>query len=81
VAPRIAVEASSISAVIGIVGCSQLATILPAAVARQNGDLVLLKLEPSLPQRTAALLRRKGAYRTAAARAFAEVATEVSQSL
>jgi len=81
VAPRIAVEANSISAVIGIVGCSQLATILPAAIARQNGDLSLLKLEPSLPQRTAALLRRKGAYRTAAARAFAEVATEVSQSL
>ncbi|KVO14537.1 hypothetical protein WK05_01815 [Burkholderia ubonensis] len=50
----------------------RLATVLPDAIARANGDLCALELDPPLPTRTAALLTRKGAYRSVAARAFVE---------
>jgi LysR family transcriptional regulator, cyn operon transcriptional activator len=73
VEPRIAMEFNSISAVIELVRRSKLATLLPAAIARQHGDLHLLNLKPALPWRTAALLLRKGAYRSAATRAFIEL--------
>lgn len=76
VAPRIAMEVNSISAVIEIVSRSTLATLLPAAIANGHSELHLVKLEPALPQRTAALLLRKGAYRSAATRAFIALALE-----
>ncbi|MFM0672232.1 transcriptional regulator CynR [Paraburkholderia sediminicola] len=76
ISPRIAMEVNSISAVIEIVRRSALATLLPAAIAREHGELFLVQLEPALPQRTAALLLRKGAYRNAATRAFIELALE-----
>jgi LysR family cyn operon transcriptional activator len=78
VAPRIAMEVNSISAVIEIVQRSTLATLLPAAIAREHSELCLVGLEPALPQRTAALLLRQGAYRGAAARAFITLALEES---
>ncbi|KVN91325.1 hypothetical protein WJ70_16700 [Burkholderia ubonensis] len=46
--------------------------MLPDAIARASGDLCALELDPPLPTRTAALLTRKGAYRSVAARAFVE---------
>jgi LysR family cyn operon transcriptional activator len=76
VAPRIAMEVNSISAVTELVQRSTLATLLPAAIAREHDKLWLVNLEPSLPQRTAALLLRKGAYRSAATRAFIALALE-----
>ena len=78
IVPRIAMEVNSISAVIEIVRRSALATLLPAAIARAHGELCLVDLEPALPQRTAALLLRKGGYRSAAARAFIALALEES---
>ncbi|MFL9966432.1 transcriptional regulator CynR [Paraburkholderia sediminicola] len=78
VAPRIAMEVNSISAVIEIVRRSTLATLLPAAIAREHGELRLVDVEPALPQRTAALLLRKDAYRSAAARAFIALALDES---
>ena len=78
VAPRIAMEVNSVSAVIELVHRSTLATLLPAAIAREHNELRLVDLEPALPQRTAALLLRKGAYRSAAARAFIALALEES---
>jgi LysR family cyn operon transcriptional activator len=78
VAPCIAMEVNSISAVIEIVQRSTLATLLPAAIAREHSELCLVDLEPALPQRTAALLLRKGAYRSTATRAFIAVALEES---
>jgi LysR family cyn operon transcriptional activator len=71
-------EVNSISAVIELVHRSTLATLLPAAIAREHSELRLVDLEPALPQRTAALLLRKGAYRSAAARAFIALALEDS---
>jgi LysR family cyn operon transcriptional activator len=78
VAPRITMEVNSISAVIELVRRSTLATLLPAAIAREHSELRLVNLAPALPQRTAALLLRKGAYRSAAARAFIALALEES---
>lgn len=76
VVPRVAMEVDSIGAVMELVRRSRLATLLPAGITRQNSELRLLHLEPALPQRTAALLLRKGAYRSAATRAFVSLALE-----
>ncbi len=72
--PRIAFEANSVSAVLDAVRSGRHATVLPAAIAADQPDLCVLKLELPLPPRRAALLQRKGAYRTAAARAFVDFA-------
>ncbi|KVA05947.1 transcriptional regulator CynR [Burkholderia ubonensis] len=70
--PRIAIEVNAINAILELVRRGRLATVLPDAIARAGGDLCALKLDPPLPTRTAALLTRKGAYRSVAARAFVE---------
>jgi LysR family cyn operon transcriptional activator len=76
VAPQIAIEVNSVSAVVEIVRRGRLATVLPVAIADESTDLCAIRLEPPLPRRTAALLRRKGAYRSAATRAFVALALE-----
>lgn len=70
--PRIEIEVNAINAILELVRRGRLATVLPDAIARASGDLCALELDPPLPTRTAALLTRKGAYRSVAARAFAE---------
>lgn len=70
--PKIAIETNTISAVLELVRGGRLATVLPDAIARASGDLCALEIDPPLPTRTAALLTRKGAYRSVAARAFIE---------
>jgi LysR family transcriptional regulator, cyn operon transcriptional activator len=79
--PRIMMEVNSISAVIELVRRSALATLLPAAVAREDSALTVIALRPALPERTAALLLRKGAYQSAALRAFMSVACNVTKGL
>ncbi|MPQ67336.1 MULTISPECIES: transcriptional regulator CynR [Pseudomonas] len=74
IVPRIAIEANSISAIVELVRRGQLATILPAAIALEQPGLVALELTPGLPQRTVALLSRRGAWRSAACQAFARLA-------
>ncbi|MFD3666433.1 transcriptional regulator CynR [Streptomyces sp. NPDC058659] len=76
VEPRIAVEANSVSALTEIVRRTDLATVLPDAVARDHPYLTPVPLSPALPSRGVALLRRSGGYRSAAAEAFAELALE-----
>ena len=48
----------------------QLATLLPAAIARENRQLKKVALANAMPVRQAVWLQRKGAYRSAAAQAF-----------
>ena len=74
IAPRIAVEANTISAIVEIVRRGGLVTILPEAIAREHPGLQEIQLDPALPHRTVSLLRRKDGYQSAAARAFAELA-------
>ncbi|MFG2123889.1 transcriptional regulator CynR [Streptomyces sp. NPDC048710] len=77
VAPRIAVEANSIQALTEIVQRTTLATVLPDAITHDHPHLTPIPLDPPLPTRTVALLRREGAYRSAAGRAF----TQLTRSL
>jgi LysR family transcriptional regulator, cyn operon transcriptional activator len=74
VRPHVAIEANSISAVVEVVRRTSLSTLLPAAIAAKQPDLFAVALNPRLLERTAALLRRKGAYQSAALRAFFELA-------
>ncbi|CAG9234697.1 DNA-binding transcriptional dual regulator CynR [Paraburkholderia sabiae] len=74
--PRVVIEVSSISAIVEIVRRGQLATVLPDGIAREHAELHPVALDPSLPARTAALLQRKDAYRTAASKAFVRILME-----
>lgn len=74
VRPRVSMEANSVSAVVEIIRRTSLATLLPAAIAGERKELAAITLHPPLLQRTAVLMRRKGAYQTAAVRAFIDLA-------
>ncbi|MFE7719509.1 transcriptional regulator CynR [Nocardia rhizosphaerihabitans] len=78
VAPRIAIEANSISALVEFTRRGTLGTVLPDAIARAHPDLRPVALEPALPSRTVELLRRGTAYHSAAARAFAAIAQDAA---
>ncbi|MFF3066718.1 transcriptional regulator CynR [Kitasatospora sp. NPDC057936] len=70
ISPRIAVEADSIQALTEVVQRTPLATVLPDAVTHDHPRLTPVPLDPALPTRAVALLRRTDAYESAAARAF-----------
>ena len=83
--PKVQMEANSISAVLAVVERTSLATLLPAAIVLGRDDLTAIELAPSLLERTACLLQRKGAWQSAAARQFRlmahQAATELSAGL
>ena len=72
--PRAAIEVNGMGAAVEIIRHGGLAGILPAAVVASQPGLAVLALEPALPGRQAALLTKRDGYRSAAARAFAELA-------
>ncbi|MFF1380571.1 transcriptional regulator CynR [Streptomyces sp. NPDC058308] len=76
VRPDVTVEATSINALTEIVRHTPLATVLPDALAHDRPDLHTVPLTPALPARTVTLLHRESGYRSAAARAFTELARE-----
>lgn len=78
--PKVLMEANSLSAVIEIVRHTQLSTLLPFNIASNRDELIAIALAPSLLQRTAVLLQRKGAYRSAAAKAFIDLAHNHSRA-
>ncbi|AUG09036.1 transcriptional regulator CynR [Pseudomonas sp. S09G 359] len=75
--PRVVMEANVIGALLEVVRRTRLSTLLPAAIAQAHPELVAIELGPQRLQRTAVLMRRQGAYQSAAARVFIEVAREV----
>ena len=79
--PDVRVEANSIGAVLSIIRCTPLATLLPATIAGQYDDVVALELRPALLQRTACLLQRQGAWQSAAAREFIAMAQQIAATL
>lgn len=79
--PKVQIEANSISAVIEIVRRTRLSTLLPSTIAFAHQDLVAIALDPVRLQRTAVLMQRKDAYRSAAARAFIGLAKEVAAEM
>ncbi|MCX5192585.1 transcriptional regulator CynR [Streptomyces sp. NBC_00249] len=80
VRPRISVEANSVQALTELVRRTGLATVLPEAVTEEQPGLAPVPLDPPLPPRTVTLLRRDGAYESAAARAFAALAHELTRT-
>jgi LysR family cyn operon transcriptional activator len=76
--PRVRIEANSISAVVEIVRRTRLSTLLPATIAFAHQDLIAIALDPVRLQRTAVLMQRKDAYRSAAAKIFVALAKEVA---
>ncbi|WP_395606446.1 transcriptional regulator CynR [Pseudomonas sp. B22129] len=79
--PNVVMEANVIGALLEVVRRTGLSTVLPAAIARAHPELVAIELGPQRLQRTAVLMRRKGGYQSAAARAFVAVAEEVCGAL
>lgn len=73
IAPRIAIEAHSVSAIVEIVRRGALATLLPSAIAREQPGLRVLALASPPAPRQVVLLERKGAYRSAACHAFRQM--------
>ena len=76
--PRVLMEANALGAVIEIVRRTPLSTLLPAKTALAQDNLVAIALEPERLTRTAVLMRRRDAYQSFAARAFTELAIEIS---
>ncbi|PRD15492.1 transcriptional regulator CynR [Pantoea coffeiphila] len=74
--PRVVMEANSVNAVVEIIRCAPLATLLPAAIARENTLLTGVTLEPPLLERTAVILQHRDSYQSAAARAFIQLALQ-----
>lgn len=79
--PRVAVETSSMMTIVEIVRRSHLVTILPDVTVREQHGLATRPLDPPIEQRRAALLQRRGGYRSAAARAFAATTEEFTREL
>ncbi|MFB7595572.1 transcriptional regulator CynR [Streptomyces sp. NPDC056160] len=77
VQPRIAVEANSVQALAEIVRRTTIATVLPDAITHDHPHLTPVPLDPALPVRAVALLRRGGGYESAAARAFTRLTHDV----
>jgi LysR family cyn operon transcriptional activator len=71
VTPMIRVEMDSVESLLGVCRYSDLASIVPERAARQAPDLHTLELTDPQVVRTAGILWRRGASRSAAARAFA----------
>ena len=78
--PQVLMEANSLSAVLEIIHHTQLTTLLPSNIVSNRDELIAIALAPSLLQRTAVLLQRKGAYQNAATKAFIHLAHQHCQS-
>jgi len=76
ITPHIAIETNSVSVIVDIIRHGRLATVLPNTIADEEDGVYPIMLQPQLPPHTITLVRRKGAYRSAACRAFAELAAE-----
>ena len=76
ITPRIAMETNSLSAIVEIVRLGRLATILPDTIACAQHGLRPVMLLPELPHHTITMICRKGAYKSPACQAFAELASE-----
>ncbi|MBN9599321.1 MAG: transcriptional regulator CynR [Afipia sp.] len=70
VQPRIALESNSVDALVAIVQSTLLATILPAATARNLPGFSAIRLDPPFATRTTSALLRRDGYRSAGTKAF-----------
>lgn len=78
VTPQVAMETNSLGIILEMVRLGRLATVLPGAIVCAQSDLRAVKVLPELPQHAITLICRKGAYKSPACVAFAELASEWS---
>jgi LysR family cyn operon transcriptional activator len=78
ITPRIAMETNSLSVIVEMVRFGRLVTVLPRAIACAQSGLHPVMLLPELPHHTITLFCRKGAYKSSACLAFADLAAEWS---
>jgi len=73
ITPNIVMETNSLSIIIQTVRLGRLATILPESISCSHADLAPVLLTPELPYHTTTMFCRKGAYKSPACEAFAEL--------
>jgi LysR family cyn operon transcriptional activator len=78
ITPRITIETNSLSVIVEMVRLGRLVTVLPRAIACAQSGLHPVMLLPELPHHTITLFCRKGAYKSSACLAFADLAAEWS---
>jgi len=78
ITPHVAMETNSLSIILEMVRLGRLATVLPSAIVCAQSELRAVKLIPELPQHAITLICRRGASRSPACIAFAELASEWS---
>jgi LysR family cyn operon transcriptional activator len=76
IVPLIAMEATALSVIIEIVRLGRLATLLPKSIVCAQRGLHPISLLPELPRHTISLICRKGAHKSPACNAFAELAAQ-----
>ena len=77
---NIAIEATSLSVIMELVRFGHLATILPDVIPCVQPGLRSMPLLPELPRHTISIICRRGQHKSAACRAFGELATEWSET-
>jgi len=74
VSPHIALETNSVGVILDIVRHGHLATVLPYTIAKEQDGLCSISMQPELPHHTITMICRKGAHKSAACRAFGNLA-------
>jgi LysR family cyn operon transcriptional activator len=72
--PTIAIETNSINMIVQTVALGRHATVLPTSVAGELPQLKALMVLPELPSHSIGIICRSGAYKSAACRAFGDLA-------
>lgn len=75
ISPHIALETNSVGVILDIVRHGQLATVLPNTIASEHDGLYSISMKPEMPHHTITMICRKGAHKSAACRAFGNLAT------
>ncbi|WP_166364812.1 transcriptional regulator CynR [Pseudomonas akapageensis] len=78
ITPRVTIEVNSVNTLLEVIRHSPVATMLPEPIATQSRGLHKVPLAGQGPQRSAALLRRKNNYHSAASVEFAKMVMGLS---
>lgn len=79
VSPRIAIASNSVNMIVEMVRLGRHATVLPNTIARSQAGLNSVLVLPELPHHSITLIAHKGAYKSQACRAFANLAAELAE--
>ena len=77
--PRIAIESNSVNMIVEMVRLGRHVTVLPNTIARSQAGLQPVLVLPELPHHSITLISHKGAYKSQACRAFANLAAELAE--